>query len=119
MKRTAIIWIAIAGAMLGTSADAAEAYPAKPVRMIVPYAPGGNADLVGRLVADGLTARLGAQFIVDNRPGASSVIGTEVSSALRIGLSSMLLDVPPRPRKPKCFSDHRASAKRLLVSTPL
>ena len=65
-------------ALLGRDAIAADAYPLRPVRLIVPYAAGGNADLVGRLVADGLTSRLGAQFVVDNRPGASSIIGTEL-----------------------------------------
>ena len=64
---------------LSPYATAADSYPSRPVRLIVPYAPGGNADLVGRLVADGLTTRLGAQFVVDNRPGASSIIGTELA----------------------------------------
>lgn len=60
-------------------AGAADNYPSRPVRVIVPYAPGGNADLVGRIVAEGLTTRLGVQFVVDNRPGASSIIGTELA----------------------------------------
>lgn len=77
LLRPAMVALACAGA--GAPAIAADAYPVRPVRLIVPYAPGGNADLVGRLVADGLTSRLGAQFIVDNRPGASSVIGTELA----------------------------------------
>jgi tripartite-type tricarboxylate transporter receptor subunit TctC len=59
---------------------AADTYPVRPVRLIVPYAPGGNADLVGRIVAEGLTSRLGAQFVVDNRPGASSIIGTALAA---------------------------------------
>ena len=71
-----LCWVSIAAA--GECALAAEAYPVRPVRLIVPYAAGGNADLVGRLVADGLTSRLGTQFVVDNRPGASSIIGTEL-----------------------------------------
>ena len=64
---------------LAPCAIAADSYPSRPVRVIVPYAPGGNADLVGRLVAEGLTTRLGTQFVVDNRPGASSIIGTELA----------------------------------------
>jgi tripartite-type tricarboxylate transporter receptor subunit TctC len=67
-------------AALSQGVSAADAYPVRPVRLIVPYAPGGNADLVGRIVAEGLTSRLGAQFVVDNRAGGSSIIGTELAA---------------------------------------
>jgi tripartite-type tricarboxylate transporter receptor subunit TctC len=53
-------------------------YPHRPVRLIVPYAAGGNGDIVGRIVADGLTARLGQHVVVDNRPGGASIIGTDL-----------------------------------------
>jgi tripartite-type tricarboxylate transporter receptor subunit TctC len=59
---------------------AAEAYPSRPVRLIVPYAAGGNADIVGRIVAEGLTKRLGQQVVVDNRAGGASIIGTELAA---------------------------------------
>ena len=80
VKRIAIIWIAIAGAMIGTCANAAEAYPAKPVRLITPYSPGGNADIQARYMAEKLSETLGKQFIVDNRPGANGIIGGEVAA---------------------------------------
>ena len=55
----------------------AQTYPARPVRVIVGFAAGGPTDITARLIAQWLTERLGQQFIIDNRPGAGSNIGTE------------------------------------------
>jgi tripartite-type tricarboxylate transporter receptor subunit TctC len=52
-------------------------YPTKPVRMIIPFPPGGSNDVVGRMVANGLSQRLGQQVYVDNRSGAGGILGTE------------------------------------------
>ena len=56
----------------------AQAWPSRPVRMIVPYAAGGSPDILGRLIGPFLSERFGQQFLVDNRPGGGSNIGTEV-----------------------------------------
>jgi tripartite-type tricarboxylate transporter receptor subunit TctC len=58
-------------------ADAAERFPSRPVRMIVPFSPGGATDVPGRILAAKLSALLGEQVVVDNRPGAGGTIGME------------------------------------------
>jgi tripartite-type tricarboxylate transporter receptor subunit TctC len=56
------------------------AYPARPIRMMVPFSPGGASDLAARVVGQKLGERLGQQVIVDNRPGAGGAIGTEIAA---------------------------------------
>jgi tripartite-type tricarboxylate transporter receptor subunit TctC len=63
-------------ALSGAPAVAADKYPQKPVRLVVPFSPGGGTDLLARAVSDRLTEVLGATIIVDNRAGAGSTIGT-------------------------------------------
>jgi tripartite-type tricarboxylate transporter receptor subunit TctC len=54
-------------------------YPSRAVRIIVPIAPGGSYDLVGRIVADALSRRMGQAFVVENKPGAGTVVGTQAA----------------------------------------
>ena len=65
--------LALAGAL---TSHAAETYPARPIRMVVPYAPGGNTDVLARMIALRAGQALGQQVVVDNRPGGNTLIGT-------------------------------------------
>ena len=65
---------------LTTSVAAQSDYPNRPVRLIIPFPPGGSNDVVGRMIGTQLSQQLGKQVIVDNRAGAGGVIGTELAS---------------------------------------
>jgi tripartite-type tricarboxylate transporter receptor subunit TctC len=83
-----------------TATATAQDYPTKPVRVIVPFPPGGFNDIVARIIATQLSGRLGKQFIVDNRTGAGGVVGTElVASAPNDGhtllIASLALTINP------------------------
>ena len=74
LLRAAAILVAL------TATAAAQDYPNNPVRLIIPFPPGGSNDVVGRMIATQLSEKLGKQVIVDNRGGAGGVIGTEVAA---------------------------------------
>ena len=81
-------------AILASPALAQPAYPARPVRIIVPFAAGGGADAVARSLAQKLTEQLGQSFLVDNRPGGAGNIGTEVVARAAPDGYTMLLTGP-------------------------
>jgi len=70
----------VGGAAAWPRAAGAQAYPSRPITLIVPYPPGGGVDAMGRLVAQKLSLALGQQFIIENRPGAGGVIGTRAAA---------------------------------------
>jgi tripartite-type tricarboxylate transporter receptor subunit TctC len=81
MPRLACLMIAAAAAVLASSMPVvAQEYPTKPIRLIIPFPPGGGSDVTGRVVATALSEKLGKQVVVDNRAGAGGVIGTELAA---------------------------------------
>ena len=99
----------------GSSFAVAQNYPTKPVRMILPFPPGGPTDLVGRLLAQKLGEQMGQTVPTDNRPGASGNIGLELAAkapqdGYTIVLSyvgtfakTSLLPIPGQPPRPDCL----------------
>ena len=80
MRRLYAVLQAAGLALALSTAAAAQDYPAKPLRLIIPFPPGGSNDVVGRMIATHLGERLGKQVVVDNRSGAGGVIGTEIAA---------------------------------------
>ena len=75
------VMLAAAGAQVAQPAASAgvdQNYPTRPIRLIVPQAPGGSNDIMARFIGNYLTERLGRQVVVDNRPGAEGMLGTEI-----------------------------------------
>jgi tripartite-type tricarboxylate transporter receptor subunit TctC len=76
-----IALIGLATTVLGAQiASADESYPSRPIRLIVPFPPGGPTDVMGRLISQGLTDQLGQQVYVDNRPGAGSTLAGKIAA---------------------------------------
>ncbi len=90
MKRRSLF-----AAALATPAVAQESWPARPIRIIVPFAPGGSSDVLGRLIQPGMQAALGQPVVVENRAGAGSMLGAEhTARAPADGYTLLLADLP-------------------------
>ena len=78
----------------GVSAIAAETFPTRPIRLVIPFAPGGGSDVTGRIVGQKLSEQLAQSVIIDNRPGAASMLGTDlVARAAPDGYTLLLADL--------------------------
>jgi tripartite-type tricarboxylate transporter receptor subunit TctC len=82
LARRTFLHLAASAAVLpiGTRIAQAQAYPSRPVRIIVPFAAGGGTDITARVIGQWLSDRLGQQFIIENRPGGGTNIGTEAAA---------------------------------------
>src|SRR5687767_5564839 len=100
--KPALRFIAVAmSAGLLAPVSHAQNYPARPVRMMVPFQAGGGSDTMGRIVSSKLSERLGQQFVVENRPGAAGSIGADIAArapadgyTLLLGSTSELVQYP-------------------------
>ena len=75
-KRTLLCALACAAVLLAAADARAQSYPVKPIRMIVPFPPGGPIDVMGRITGDRLSQGVGQTVVIENRPGAGAVIGS-------------------------------------------
>ncbi|MBL8378105.1 MAG: tripartite tricarboxylate transporter substrate binding protein [Burkholderiales bacterium] len=100
MKRNLSLWLGAAAIALLPLTAAAQAWPSKPIRLIVPFPPGGPTDLVGREAANILRSALGQAVVVENRPGGNGTVGLEVLAkaapdGYTIGLTAITLSIAP------------------------
>ncbi len=78
MGKSRLAWIAGAALLVVAQAVLAQAYPSRPIRIVVPFPPGGASDVTARMLADKFATTWGANVVVDNRTGASGIIGTDI-----------------------------------------
>lgn len=107
-------------------AASSTAWPTQPIRLIVPFAPGGTTDLVARILTQGLTARLGQPVIIENRPGAGATLGSAmVAQAAPDGLTLLMSNIASQGVAPSLYRNLRYDAVRdfthvaLVVENPV
>lgn len=125
MIRIALLVISGCAALCAAPLAMAQTYPAKTIRVVVPYAPGGATDLIARLVGLEVSRRIGQQMITDNRPGAGGVIGADIVAKAPADGHTVLLAAPaevailPHLQKMPYRAEHDFSPVSLAALTPL
>jgi len=125
MRTDVASWALLCATMLFAGAISAQQYPTKPVRLIVPTAPGGTTDLLGRLLAQEISKNAGKQFIVENKAGASGIIGTETVAKAAPDGYTLLVTTATHTINPSLYKtlpyDSLAdfSAVTLMASAPM
>jgi tripartite-type tricarboxylate transporter receptor subunit TctC len=111
---------AASGAVFAQQAEPVSAYPSRPVRMIVPFAPGGASDFIGRILQPKLSEELGQQVVVDNRAGASGNIGVRAAAeSTPDGYTLLLGNVSSMGINPSMFPNFPIRATRDFVGISL
>lgn len=87
----------------GASFSQAQNYPVRPLRVLVPYAAGGSTDVLARMVGQSLTEKLGQPVVIDNRPGAGTLIATEIVARAAPDGHTLLMATPPLTVAPALF----------------
>lgn len=120
----ACIVILMYGAILAVPARA-QAYPVKPIRLIVPFAAGGSTDVIARVVGQKMAEGLGQQILIDNRPGAASSLGTELAVRAASDGYTLLMGTPGLAINPSLYAGVNFHPVRdftpiiLMASVPL
>jgi tripartite-type tricarboxylate transporter receptor subunit TctC len=123
--RRSLLGAGVALATLGAPAHAQPAWPNQPLRLIVPFAPGGTTDLAARLVADGMARKLGQGVVVENRAGAGATVGSQlVADAAPDGHTLVMSNIASHGVSPSLYRNLRYDAVRdfthiaLITSNP-
>jgi tripartite-type tricarboxylate transporter receptor subunit TctC len=124
LARSLLLAAPLAAALPAAHAAQADAFPSRPVRMVIPFAPGGASDFVGRILQPKLAEEFGQQVVVDNRPGASGNIGIQtVAQATPDGYTFLLGNVSSMGINPSMFPNfptrpHHFIPITLVVDVP-
>src|SRR5687767_1912471 len=110
MKLILMVAVAVAG-LVQSSMVAAQAYPAKPVRIIVTWPPGGSNDVVARVLAQRLTENLGQPFVVENRAGATGTIGSDIAAKSPADGYTIMVNSATHVANPHIYKIGRAACR--------
>ncbi|MGE5523297.1 MAG: Bug family tripartite tricarboxylate transporter substrate binding protein [Rhodospirillaceae bacterium] len=117
IRRLLACSVTLLGALATTAPLAADNYPTRPVRMIVPFAPGGASDFVARIIQPRMSELLGQQVVIDNRSGAAGNIGVEVAAnATADGYTFLLGNVGTMAINPNIFTKFPIKPTRDLIA---
>jgi tripartite-type tricarboxylate transporter receptor subunit TctC len=113
-----------AALLLAAGGALAQAWPTKPIKLVVPFPPGGSSDTLARIFADGLSTRLGQPVIPENKPGANTIVGTEFVATQAPDGYTLFLCTPGVPINPSLYKVRYDPEKSftfvsLLASLPL